>query len=77
MPTLAVNYQPWECSETHSSVAKETRIELAEKHNEFQIHPRGGADGLIGDYIKTLPYNSDKKRGVGNAGRTKFECMFT
>lgn len=68
-----VNYAPYECTERDITLNKAQRQELQEQHRRFRIFPSGGEEGLIGDYVRHVPYNSEKKSFFGKTGRDAFE----
>ena len=71
-PRQPVNFAPYEVSEMHTVLRPEERRELKRQHDAFCIspHPPPGprASELMGDYIKHVPYSSDK-RTFGKTGR--------
>ena len=76
-PRQPVNYAPWEVTEQHTVLTKDERHELRHMHEVFQISvfppPPEGASTLIGDYVKFVPYNSEK-RSFRKLGRAGFDC---
>jgi hypothetical protein len=68
-----VNYAPYEVSDKCAMLGKKERQELAEQHGRFRIFPAGGDQGLIRDYVRHIPYNSEKKAFSDKTGREAFE----
>lgn len=68
-----VNYAPYECNENNGILSKAERKELIEQHKRFKIFPSGGEEGQIYDYVRHIPYNSEKKTFFGKTGREGFE----
>ena len=68
-----VNYAPYECNENNGILSKAERKELMEQHKRFKIFPSGGDEGQIYDYVRHIPYNSEKKTFFGKTGREGFE----
>ncbi|KAF1349558.1 transcription regulator HTH, apses-type DNA-binding domain-containing protein, partial [Delphinella strobiligena] len=71
----AVNYAPYECNENNGILSKAERKELIEQHKRFKIFPSGGEEGQIYDYVRHIPYNSEKKTFFGKTGREGFELF--
>ncbi|GAB7354986.1 hypothetical protein MBLNU459_g5598t1 [Dothideomycetes sp. NU459] len=70
-----VNYAPYECLEKDLTLTNAQRQDLREQHRRFCIYPSGGEEGLIGDYVRHVPYSSDKKTFSGKTGRDAFELF--
>ncbi|KAK4991477.1 hypothetical protein LTR66_006545 [Elasticomyces elasticus] len=70
-----VNYPPFECSNQYSCLSDDDKVALTEQHRRFQIYPSGGSDGMIGDYVRHIPYSSEKKTFFGKTGRDAFEVF--
>lgn len=68
-----VNYAPFEVSDRCAMLSKRERQELAEQHHRFRIFPNGGDQGLIRDFVRHIPYNSEKKAFSDKTGREAFE----
>lgn len=68
-----VNYPPYECQENNGVLNRAERQELVAQHKRFRIYPSGGDEGLIYDYVRHIPYNSEKKTFFGKTGREGFE----
>lgn len=68
-----VHYPPFEVSDKCAMLTKKERQELAENHRRFNIYPNGDEDGLIRDYVRHIPYNSEKKAFSDKTGREAFE----
>lgn len=68
-----VNYAPYECTENNGILSSLERKELVYQHKRFQIYPSGGQEGLIYDYVRHIPYNSEKKTFFDDTGREGFE----
>ncbi|KAL1306291.1 hypothetical protein AAFC00_004376 [Neodothiora populina] len=71
----AVNYPPYECNENDGVLTKPERDELLMQHKRFKIYPSGGDEGLIHDYVRSVPYSSNKKTFSGRTGREGFELF--
>lgn len=69
-------YEPYECdSPDRDGVLSTVELqELREKQKQFKIFPAGGDDGKIRDFVRRIPYSSDKKTFHGKTGRAGFEC---
>ncbi|THW81402.1 hypothetical protein D6D18_08825 [Aureobasidium pullulans] len=70
-----VNYAPFEVSDRCAMLSKRERQELAEQHHRFRIFPNGGDQGLIRDFVRHIPYNSEKKAFSDKTGREAFELF--
>ncbi|KAI5199898.1 hypothetical protein E4T39_05998 [Aureobasidium subglaciale] len=70
-----VNYAPFEVSEICALLSKRERHELAEQHRRFNIFPNGSDQGLIKDFARHIPYNSEKKAFSDKTGREAFELF--
>ncbi|KAI4716657.1 hypothetical protein E4T48_07112 [Aureobasidium sp. EXF-10727] len=71
-----VNYAPFEVSDRCALLSKRERQELAEHHRNFNIFPNGSSDqGLIRDFVRHIPYNSEKKAFSDKTGREAFELF--
>lgn len=71
-----VNYAPFEVSDQCAMLSKRERLELAEQHRRFKIYPNGsGEENLIRDFVRHIPYNSEKKAFSDKTGREAFECQ--
>lgn len=69
-----VNYAPFEVSDQCAMLSKRERLELAEQHRRFKIYPNGsGEESLIRDFVRHIPYNSEKKAFSDKTGREAFE----
>ena len=68
-----VNFAPFECTERPSQLTKDERLELRDQHRYFKIFPSGGDQGLIADFVRRVPYNSEKKSFYSKTGREVFE----
>lgn len=69
-----VGYPPHECTEIHDNLSPSERASLVEQHQRFQIYPCGrGQAGCIGDYVRHIPYSSEKKTFFANTGRDAFD----
>lgn len=72
-----VNYAPYECTERHAVLSPDERHELKQQHRRFRLFPSGGEERLIGEYVRRVPYNSDKKGfSFGKTGREGFERKY-
>ncbi|KAK6000738.1 hypothetical protein QM012_003463 [Aureobasidium pullulans] len=71
-----VNYAPFEVSDQCAMLSKRERLELAEHHHRFKVYPSGSGDeGLIRDFVRHIPYNSEKKGFSDKTGREAFELF--
>ncbi|KAI5249003.1 hypothetical protein E4T43_01114 [Aureobasidium subglaciale] len=70
-----VNYAPFEVSDICALLSKRERQELAEQHRRFNIFPSGSDQGLIRDFVRHIPYNSEKKAFSDKTGREAFELF--
>ncbi|KAH0344318.1 hypothetical protein KCU81_g4903, partial [Aureobasidium melanogenum] len=71
-----VNYAPFEVSDQCAMLSKRERLELAEQHRRFKIYPNGsGEENLIRDFVRHIPYNSEKKAFSDKTGREAFELF--
>ena len=69
-----INYPPFECTEDSLCLDPKQRQELAHHHECFQIFPCGRRDeGLISDYVRHIPYSSEKKSFLNKTGRDAFD----
>lgn len=69
-----INYPPFECNEDSLCLDSQQRQELAEHHECFKIFPCGRRDeGLISDYVRHIPYSSEKKGFLNKTGRDAFD----
>lgn len=68
-----VNYAPFEVNEQYAMLKPRERQEMAEQHRRFRIFPAGGNQGLIREYVRHIPYNSEKKTFSDKTGREAFE----
>jgi hypothetical protein len=68
-----VHYPPFEVSDKCAMLTKRERQELAENHRRFNIFPNGDKEGLIRDFVRHIPYNSEKKAFSDKTGREAFE----
>jgi hypothetical protein len=68
-----VHYSPFEVSDRCAMLTKRERQELAENHRRFNIFPNGNDEGLIRDFVRHIPYNSEKKAFSDKTGREAFE----
>lgn len=66
-----VEYAPYELTEQHGAASK--RQKLLEMQRKFKIGPAGGAEGLIGDYVKSVPYTSSRPHLGSKSGRLHLE----
>lgn len=74
-----INHPPFECNEESLDLDlnHEQRQELAEQHQRFQIFPSGrGDEGRIADYVRHIPYSSEKKNFLNKTGRDAFDGRF-
>ena len=71
-PQKPVNYEPFETSEDAVTLTTAQQQELRYQHERFGIWPNGN-DGLIRDYVKHIPYQSEKKGFFAQTGRDAFE----
>lgn len=72
----AVNYPPFECTEDAICLSEAQKDELATQHQCFEVFPSGhGNQGHIGDYVRHIPYSSEKKSFFGKTGREAFDGM--
>ncbi|KEQ71732.1 hypothetical protein M436DRAFT_83333 [Aureobasidium namibiae CBS 147.97] len=70
-----VHYPPFEVSDKCAMLTKRERQELSENHRRFNIYPNGNEDGLIRDFVRHIPYNSEKKAFSDKTGREAFELF--
>ncbi|KAI4851238.1 hypothetical protein E4T44_02247 [Aureobasidium sp. EXF-8845] len=70
-----VHYPPFEVSDKCAMLTKRERQELAENHRRFNIFPNGNDEGLIRDFVRHIPYNSEKKAFSDKTGREAFELF--
>ncbi|KAI5367388.1 Putative transcription regulator HTH, APSES-type DNA-binding domain-containing protein [Septoria linicola] len=71
-----VNYPPFECTDDSLCLNNHQRRELADQHERFQIFPSGrNHEGLIGDYVRHIPYSSEKKSFLNKTGRDAFDVF--
>lgn len=69
-----VHFAPFESSEDAIALPPWQRDELLQQHRRFNIYPSGSEkDGLISDFVKRIPYSSDKKDFFGKAGFEGFD----
>lgn len=69
-----INYPPFECTEDSLCLDSYQRQELAREHERFQIFPCGrGDEGLISDYVRHIPYSSEKKSFLNKTGRDAWD----
>ncbi|GAB7366208.1 hypothetical protein MBLNU230_g7768t1 [Neophaeotheca triangularis] len=72
----AVNYPPFECTEDAICLTKDQHAEMAAQHQHFEVFPSGqGSQGHIGDYVRHIPYSSEKKSFFGKTGREAFDVF--
>lgn len=72
-----INYPPFECTEDSLCLDSYQRQELAREHERFQIFPCGrGDEGLISDYVRHIPYSSEKKSFLNKTGRDAFDGKY-
>ncbi|KAF2725764.1 DNA-binding domain of Mlu1-box binding protein MBP1, partial [Polychaeton citri CBS 116435] len=75
-PTMAVNFPPFECNEASIHLSKDQKQELERKHREYEIFPSGKRDtGLIANYVRHIPYSSEKKKFFAQTGREAFDVF--
>lgn len=74
-PLKPVNYEPFESTEDAVTLTNAQQQELRHQHERFGIWPNGrDADGgRIRDYVKHIPYQSEKKGFFAQTGRNAFE----
>ena len=64
-----VHYPPFESNEDTIALPPHLRDELVLQHRRFKIYPSGSEkDGLISDFVKRIPYSSEKKEFFGKNG---------
>ncbi|KXS99262.1 hypothetical protein AC578_6212 [Pseudocercospora eumusae] len=74
-PKGPVNYPPYECSENSLCLNYQQRQELAEQHRAFKVWPDGSADEKIANYVRHIPYSSEKKDFLNKTGRDAFDVF--
>lgn len=72
-PKGPVNYPPYECSEESVCLNYQQRQELAEQHRAFKIWPDGSPEEKIANYVRHIPYSSEKKDFLNKTGRDAFD----
>lgn len=72
-PKETVHFPPFECTENNGLLTRAQRKELQDQHKKFKIFPSGGEEGLIQDYVRHVPYTSDKKTFRDKTGRQGFD----
>ncbi|EME46120.1 hypothetical protein DOTSEDRAFT_51684 [Dothistroma septosporum NZE10] len=71
-----INYPPFECNEDSLCLSSDQRVELAAQHRRFQVFPSGhGNEDLISDFVRHIPYSSEKKSFLNKTGRDAFDVF--
>ena len=69
-----VHYAPYESNEDTVALAPHHHDELIQQHRRFNIYPSGSEkDGLISDFVRRIPYSSEKKDFFGKMGWEGFD----
>jgi hypothetical protein len=69
-----VNYKPYECTTSSAHLTPAQNQELVRQHKVFQIFPNGtDQEGRIQEYVRHIPYSSERKQFFSNTGREAFE----
>lgn len=69
-----VNFPPHESIGKNDGLSSSERQSLIEQHQRFKIYPSGRDDeGRIGDYVRHIPYSSEKKKFFASTGRDAFD----
>lgn len=66
------DYPPYECSDTSPYLCMEQSTELARKHRLYRIHPNALVEDKIADFVRHIPYSSEKKSLFSKTGRDAF-----
>ena len=76
-PLEPVNFEPFESDERALTLNTAEHHEMRHQHERFSVWPttREGNGGRIRDYVKHIPYSSEKKGFFTSTGRQGFEGM--
>ncbi|KAK6436323.1 hypothetical protein LTR95_007479, partial [Oleoguttula sp. CCFEE 5521] len=76
VPQGQVNYDTFECTSESICLTSTQQEELTKQHERFEVFPSGQGDaGLIREYVRHIPYSSEKKCFFDKTGREAFEVF--
>ncbi|OQO10064.1 hypothetical protein B0A48_04420 [Cryoendolithus antarcticus] len=75
-PQGQVKYDTFECTSESICLTHSQQEELTQQHERFYVFPSGQGDaGLIREYVRHIPYSSEKKCFFDKTGREAFEVF--
>lgn len=78
-PTIGkANFPPFELTDDLEDLTDTEKAELAAQHKRFKVRPHSETgDGYIGEYVKYVPYRSEKDNSLKEAGRDGFHGTYS